>query len=50
MGPVVDVEFENNDLPFIKDALKYTVKASGGHGSGTAYWQQYRSLHHAGCQ
>ena len=21
MGPVVDVEFENNDLPFIKDAL-----------------------------
>ena len=22
MGPVVDVEFENNDLPFIKDALE----------------------------
>ena len=24
MGPVVDVEFENNDLPFIKDALEVT--------------------------
>ena len=22
MGPVVDVEFEDNDLPFIKDALE----------------------------
>jgi|GEM_PF-3488500 len=22
MGPVVDVEFENNDLPYIKDALE----------------------------
>ena len=22
MGPVVDVEFENNDIPYIKDALK----------------------------
>ena len=22
LGPVVDVEFENNDLPFIKDALE----------------------------
>ena len=22
MGPVVDVEFEDNDLPYIKDALE----------------------------
>ena len=22
MGPVIDVEFENNDLPYIKDALE----------------------------
>ena len=22
MGPVVDVEFENNDIPYIKDALE----------------------------
>ena len=28
MGPVVDVEFENNDLPFIKDALEVYSEAS----------------------
>lgn len=22
MGPVIDVEFPNNDIPFIKDALE----------------------------
>ena len=27
MGPVVDVEFENQDLPYIKDAL--TVELNG---------------------
>ena len=27
MGPVVDVEFENQDLPYIKDAL--TVEVNG---------------------
>ena len=26
MGPVVDVEFENNDLPFIKDALEVYIE------------------------
>ena len=26
MGPVVDVEFEDNDLPYIKDALSLTRK------------------------
>lgn len=26
MGPVVDVEFENNDLPYIKDALEVSVE------------------------
>ena len=28
MGPVVDVEFEDNDLPFIKDCLLYTSDAA----------------------
>ena len=40
MGPVVDVEFEDNDLPFIKDALEVD---NGGktlcHGSCTAHRQ-----------
>ncbi len=25
MGPVVDVEFEDNDLPYIKDALAASI-------------------------
>ena len=28
MGPVVDVEFEDNDLPYIKDALEGTTTES----------------------
>ena len=38
MGPVVDVEFEDDDLPYIKDALE--VDNNGPemyHGSFTAY-------------
>ena len=38
MGPVVDVEFPQNALPAIKDAL--TVENNGkktGYGSSTAY-------------
>ena len=34
MGPVIDVEFPNNDIPFIKDALEVENQCDG---SGTAY-------------
>ena len=40
MGPVVDVEFENNDIPYIKDALE--VDNNGKRvrdGSCTAHWK-----------
>ena len=40
MGPVVDVEFENQDLPYIKDAL--TVELNGKKlvmEVGPAYWE-----------
>ncbi len=51
MGPVVDVAFEDGNLPHIQDAL--TVMNNGKalcHGSGAAYWRGCSPLHYAGCQ
>ena len=40
MGPVVDVEFEDNDLPYIKDALEVDNQRKAlCYGSCTAYWK-----------
>lgn len=40
MGPVVDVEFEDNDLPYIKDALEVDNHGKRMcYGSCTAYWK-----------
>ena len=51
MGPVVDVEFTDQNLPSIKDAL--TVELNGRktcNGSCAAHWKSYRALHYAGFQ
>lgn len=51
MGPVVDVAFEDEHLPHIKDAL--IVDNQGKkvrHGGCTACWRQCGPLHHAGIQ
>ena len=49
MGPVVDVEFENGGLPYIKEALEVM---NGGtpvrDGGGPAYRAQYGPLRDAG--
>ena len=54
MGPVVDVEFEDNDLPYIKDALevdnhgKRCVMEVAQHiGNKSAYRRKLCSLHYA---
>lgn len=40
MGPVVDVVFENGDLPFIKDALEVDNNGKEMHHGGcTAPWK-----------
>ena len=40
MGPVVDVEFADDNLPCIKDALEVDNNGKAMcHGSGTAYWK-----------
>ena len=52
MGPVVDVAFENGNLPHIQDAL--TVMNNGKRCVSsicfTAYWRGCSPLHYAGCQ
>ena len=51
MGPVVDVAFEDEDLPHIKDALDGEIIGQEvRHGSGTAYRQQCSALYYAGIQ
>jgi F-type H+-transporting ATPase subunit beta len=38
MGPVVDVKFEDSDLPYISDALEvYVEDKKTCHGGFTAY-------------
>ena len=39
MGPVVDVEFQDEDLPAIRDALEVQNGDKMCDGSRTAYWQ-----------
>ena len=40
MGPVVDVEFSDHNLPCIKDALEVdNNRKKMCHGSGAAYWK-----------
>ena len=51
LGPVIDVEFGNGDLPYIK-------RCPGGnkrwkavrYGGSTAYRKQHGTLHYAGIQ
>ena len=40
MGPVVDVLFEDGNLPSIKDALEVEIMVSLRYGSCTASWKQ----------
>ena len=50
MGPVVDVEFEDNDLPFIKDALEVD------NGENAVSWKLHSTsaihstLYYVSCQ
>lgn len=39
MGPVVDVEFEDENLPAIRDALEVLNGDKKCDGSRTAYWK-----------
>lgn len=39
MGPVVDVEFEDENLPAIRDALEVLMVTKKCDGSRTAYWK-----------
>ena len=48
MGPVVDVEFGDNDLPMIKDALTVqNGEKKMRDGGCAAYRKQYGPLYHA---
>ena len=47
MGPVVDVVFENGDLPDIKDALEVE---NNGDGSIPASGKRCGTLYHVECQ
>ena len=40
MGPVVDVVFEDGNLPYIKDALEVEITEEMHHGGCTAPWKQ----------
>ena len=46
LGPVIDVEFETEQLPLIHDALTVVNKGKEScYGSGTAYGKSYCALY-----